>query len=435
MGNVSLRAKRGRDEYFQTGNIKEGAIRKMTLSREANRPVSEMVRVISIDVFRGLTIFLMIFVNAVAWWGRNIPLWLKHVPSDVDGMTLPDIVFPCFLFVVGMAIPYAIGARIKRGESLFRIWKHIFIRTFSLLVLGVFMVNAEGGYNQEAMRIPLGLWGVLVFICAILVWNAYPRTKSFWRFVFVGLRLSGVIGLAALFMAYHGAESRWMGPQWWGILGLIGWAYLIGCIIYVGISRSLAVLIGALGVLTLVNVGVHSGRLVLPWFLTFLYGQGGNAAHSILVVVGIIVSQLFLNPDGTTSVRARIKWLVCFSAVLFVCGFFLRPVQGISKIQGTATWSLYCGSISVAVFVFLYWLVDIVKFSSWSVLVSPAARNPLVAYILPYIIYYFGAWQDFFKLPECFQEGVVGVFCAMFFSGLMLLLTALLSRLHVRLRL
>jgi len=58
-----------------------------------------------------------------------------------------------------------------------------------------------------------------------------------------------------------------------------------------------------------------------------------------------------------------------------------------------------------------------------------------VAYILPYIIYYFGAWQDFFKLPECFQEGVVGVFCAMFFSGLMLLLTALLSRLHVRLRL
>jgi hypothetical protein len=181
MGNPRLRALRqahgkltGRDEYFQTGNIKEGAIRKMTLSREANRPVSEMVRVISIDVFRGLTIFLMIFVNAVAWWGRNIPLWLKHVPSDVDGMTLPDIVFPCFLFVVGMAIPYAIGARIKRGESLFRIWKHIFIRTFSLLVLGVFMVNAEGGYNQEAMRIPLGLWGVLVFICAILVWNAYP---------------------------------------------------------------------------------------------------------------------------------------------------------------------------------------------------------------------------------------------------------------------
>lgn len=297
------------------------------------------------------------------------------------------------------------------------------------------MVNAEGGYNQEAMRIPLGLWGVLVFICAILVWNAYPRTKSFWRFVFIGLRLSGVIGLAALFMAYHGAESRWMGPQWWGILGLIGWAYLIGCIIYVGISRSLAVLIGALGVLTLVNVGVHSGRLVLPWFLTFLYGQGGNAAHSMLVVAGIIVSQLFLDSNSATSVRARIKWMVCFSAFLFVCGYFLRPVQGISKIQGTATWSLYCGSINVAVFVFLYWLVDIMKCRRWSGFLGPAVHNPLVAYILPYIIYYFGTWQDFFKLPEYFQEGMVGVFYAMFFSGLMLLLTALLSRLHVRLRL
>ncbi|MHC4747209.1 MAG: DUF5009 domain-containing protein [Planctomycetota bacterium] len=412
-----LRAKRGRDEYFQAGNIKEEAIRKMTLSREANRGIPETGRVISIDVFRGLTIFLMIFVNTVME-GRNIPLWLKHAPSDADGMTLPDIVFPCFLFVVGMAIPYAIGARIKRGESLFRIWRHILIRTFGLLVLGVFMVNAEGGYNQEAMKIPLGLWGVLVFICAILVWNAYPRTESFWRFVFVGLRLLGVIGLAALFVAYHGENSRWMGPQWWGILGLIGWAYLVGCIIYVGISRSVSVLIGALGVLALVNIGVHSGRLVLPWFLTFLYGQGGNAAHSMLVVAGITVSQLFLDSNGVTSVRARMKRLVCFSVFLFVCGFFLRPVQGISKIQGTATWSLYCGSISVAVFAFLYWLVDIMKFRRWSVFVGPAARNPLVAYILFYIIYYFGMWQAFFKLPECFREGVAGIFYAIFFSGL-----------------
>jgi predicted acyltransferase len=416
--------------------IKEGTIRKMTLFREANRLIPETGRVISIDVFRGLTIFLMIFVNTVTIAGvRNIPLWLKHAPSDVDGMTLPDIVFPFFLFVVGMAIPYAIGARIKRGESLFRIWKHILIRIFGLLVLGVFMVNAEGGYNQEAMRIPLGLWGVLVFICAFLVWNSYPRTEEFWRFVFLGLRLLGVIGLGALFLAYHGEKSRWMVPQWWGILGLIGWAYLIGCVIYVGMSKSLSVLIGALGVLTLVNVGVHSGRLVLPWFLTFLHGQAGNAAHSILVLAGVIVSQLFLDSGGATSVRARIKWLVCFSAALFVCGYFLRPIQAISKIQGTATWSLYCGSISVAVFVFLYWLVDIMKFRRWSGFVGPAARNPLAAYILFYIIYYFGVWQTFFKLPECFREGVVGIFYAIFFSGLVLLLTALLSRLHVRLRL
>ena len=82
----------------------------MTLSREGNRGIPETGRVISIDVFRGLTIFLMIFVNTVME-GRNIPLWLKHAPSDVDGMTLPDIVFPCFLFVGGMAIPNADSQR------------------------------------------------------------------------------------------------------------------------------------------------------------------------------------------------------------------------------------------------------------------------------------------------------------------------------------
>ena len=420
--------------YQVKGEIEEGAIYKMVLSRDDKRGIPDAGRVISIDVFRGLTIFLMIFVNTVAGVG-NIPVWLKHAPADADGMTLPDIVFPGFLFVVGMAIPYAIGARVKRGESKYGIWRHILIRTLSLLVLGVFMVNAEGEYNQAAMSIPLGLWGVLVFVCAILVWNSYPRVESFWRFVFWGLRLLGAVGLAALFVAYHGEKSRWMGPQWWGILGLIGWAYLIGCVIYLGISRSLSVLIGALGVLTLVNVGVHSGRLELPVFLSFLHGQGGNAAHSILVVAGIIVSQLFLDSGGSASVRARIKRMVCFSAGLFVCGYFLRPVQGISKIQGTATWSLYCGSISVVVFVFLYWVVDILKFRRWSVLVGPAARNPLLAYILSYIIYYFCMWHGFSNPPERFQEGVVGIFYAIFFSGLILLLTALLSRLRIRLRL
>ena len=404
----------------------------MTLLTESNQPLSERERVISIDIFRGLTIFLMIFVNTTAGL-KNIPLWLKHTAAETDGMMLPDIVFPCFLFVVGMAIPYAIGARIKRGETSFCIWRHILIRTLGLLVLGVFMVNAEGGYNQEAMRIPLGLWTVLVFICAIVIWNRYPRTKSFYRFCFIGLRVLGIIGLVLLFIAYHGEKGRWMQPQWWGILGLIGWAYLIGCIVYVGTGRKITGLIGVLAVLTFLNIGVNSDQLVLPWFLRFLYGQGGNAAHSMLVVAGIIVSQMFVESNTETTTKSRIRWMVYFSVCLFLVGFFLRPVQGISKIQGTATWSLYSASIDVALFAFLYWLVDIKKVRRWAGFVGPAARNPLLAYILPYIIYYSNVWLGFLNLPEYFQEGAVGVVYAMVFSVVMLVLTAVLSRLHIRL--
>ena len=71
-------------------------------------------RVISIDIMRGLTLLLMLFVNDLNM--RVAPAWLGHMPVDHDGMGLADWVFPGFLFIVGMAIPFAISGRMKKGE-------------------------------------------------------------------------------------------------------------------------------------------------------------------------------------------------------------------------------------------------------------------------------------------------------------------------------
>ena len=71
-------------------------------------------RILSIDIFRGLTIFLMVFVNDLAGVS-DIPAWMKHVPADFDGMTFVDVVFPAFLFIVGMAVPFAVKNRLERN--------------------------------------------------------------------------------------------------------------------------------------------------------------------------------------------------------------------------------------------------------------------------------------------------------------------------------
>ena len=69
-------------------------------------------RVASVDALRGLTILLMVFVNDL---GRAAPAWMHHIrPSNADGMTLADIVFPWFLFIVGVSIPLAF----ERAQSL-----------------------------------------------------------------------------------------------------------------------------------------------------------------------------------------------------------------------------------------------------------------------------------------------------------------------------
>ena len=180
-------------------------------------------RILSIDAFRGITILVMVFVNELAGI-RNVPQWMKHVPADADAMTFVDVVFPAFLFIVGMSVPFALHNRMQKGDSFLGLQWHIVWRTAGLLVLGVFMVNAEGSYNEKAMGISIHLWLLLFYICAVLVWNAYRVQKRIWVYL---LRVTGVAGLIVLAFLYRGGEdgSGTMQPRWWGILGLIGWAY------------------------------------------------------------------------------------------------------------------------------------------------------------------------------------------------------------------
>src|SRR4030095_15094374 len=73
-------------------------------------------RVVTIDIVRALTMVLMIFVNDLGSL-KGIPLWLEHVEPGVDGIGLADVVFPAFLFIVGLSLPFAIDHRRTQGDS------------------------------------------------------------------------------------------------------------------------------------------------------------------------------------------------------------------------------------------------------------------------------------------------------------------------------
>src|ERR1044072_9094342 len=133
-------------------------------------------RILSIDAFRGITILVMIFVNELAGV-RDIPQWMKHMSRDADAMSFVDVVFPAFLFIVGMSIPFAISQRLKKGASFIQLQQHILFRTLGLLVLGFFMVNAEGGSDEKAMGISINLWAILFFAAVIVIWKVY-RTSN-----------------------------------------------------------------------------------------------------------------------------------------------------------------------------------------------------------------------------------------------------------------
>src|SRR5262245_60344502 len=72
-------------------------------------------RIDSVDALRGLTILLMVFVNDL---GPGAPAWMLHIqPPNADGMTLADVVFPAFLFLVGVSIPLAFERAEAAGKS------------------------------------------------------------------------------------------------------------------------------------------------------------------------------------------------------------------------------------------------------------------------------------------------------------------------------
>ena len=99
-----------------------------------------MNRSISIDVFRALTMVLMIWVNDF-WTLKSIPKWLKHASTGEDYLGFSDVIFPWFLFVMGMSIPFAFEDRIKKGETTIIILSHIVLRSIGLIVMGLFHMN------------------------------------------------------------------------------------------------------------------------------------------------------------------------------------------------------------------------------------------------------------------------------------------------------
>src|SRR5208282_5373183 len=93
-------------------------------------------RVVSIDIFRGLTMAVMIFVNKLADVPA-LPWWTYHAHAQENVMTYVDMVFPFFLFIVGMSLPLSVAQRLRRNPSVPTLWAHVAVRVLGLLVLGL----------------------------------------------------------------------------------------------------------------------------------------------------------------------------------------------------------------------------------------------------------------------------------------------------------
>lgn len=373
-------------------------------------------RIIAIDALRGLTFIVMLFVNCLAP-AQGIPYGIGHLPASADGMSLADAVFPAFLFVVGTSIPFSLNHLMAVHGGTLRSLPQVASRAFGLILIGVFMVNTEERYNEAAMGMSIHLWALCFYGAVFLVWGTRGTVWS---------RRVGAALIVVLALAYRsGPDGQgWMQTSWWGILGCIGWAYLIACLVYLAGRARLVVLMLAV-----------AGCVV--WFMAS-HALGGNdvlamhATHTSLVLCGAVCVMLLFG--GEHGARWRLAAGLLLAALLALAAWLLHSRYPISKIGATPPWALYCAALCSALLVLLYWVIELHGVKRWTSLVQPAASSPLVTYLAPIMLMTLMGYLHLAWWPPL-MHGAAAMAFALLFSGAVVAAVAVLNKFNFKLKL
>jgi len=402
-------------------------------------------RITSIDALRGFVMFTMIFVNDLAGAPRSVvPDWMAHFSDrhkHGSGMTFVDLVFPAFLFIVGMSIPFALGGRLNKGEPVWKIFGHVAARTLALLAIGILMVNGESPADASPGWSP-ELWGYLMFLSAIFAFCAItppvtaPGAKKFWKIFNLCLRAAGFAGMIYCAFTFQGENGRHiitLSPfairtEWYGILGIIGWSYLFAAIVYLAFRNQRTALLGCLTLLLCLYPADKKSFFDGFW-LNNIFGIGEIGAHTSIVVAGILLASVLVTAD-TAAIWARTRFALLLAAGCAAAALLLNGLYGISKNNATPSWCLWSCAITAALWLVFYFVTDVrpVKFIARPL--GIAGQNVLLAYLFsemlpsPFGLIHFNdppglAWY---------------VFRCAAWAFLLLWLTAGLNRLGFRLR-
>ncbi len=244
----------------------------------------------------------------------------------------------------------------------------------ALLIMGVFMVNLE---NIDAASVPVSkpVWQILMTLAFFLIWNVY-QGRVMGKISPLIMKAGGwaiLLFLAVIYKAPDQGQGTWMHFHWWGILGLIGWAYLVSAIIYLFTGNRPGWLFLALYLLYLLNIN----EFVTPFNVTLKLIV--SASNYALVMGGVLTTAVLIQLQERKKLNYLIPFLIGFATLLMLFGFLTRPAWGISKIMGTPSWTAICSAITALSFALLYLLNDKLGFYRWADFIKAAGTSTLPA--------------------------------------------------------
>lgn len=351
-------------------------------------------RLISLDVFRGLTILLMTIVNNPGDWGNVYPPLLH---AQWNGCTPTDLVFPFFIFIMGVAVPLAMPDK-KYDETTFN---KILIRSLRMLCLGIFF-NFFGKIQLFGLDgIPL-LIGRLIITFAVgyaLMGNFSNRLKNIFAFSILAIYI---------ILAYGGFEN-YADVRLPGVLQRIAIVYFVVSLLYLKTSRKtqlftgIVLLFGYWAIMTLVPVpgigeaNLERGTNLAAWVDSVLLK--GHMYHEtntwdpegilstipsiVNGIIGLFIGQILLL-SVTKIQKAQRMGMIGTSLIFF--GLIWDLVFPINKSIWTSSYALYTIGLATVCLTVLYYIIDIKEFKKGFKLFVIWGVNPMIVFFASQII-------------------------------------------------
>jgi predicted acyltransferase len=351
---------------------------------------SKTPRITSIDALRGFVMFMMIFVNDLAGAPEKlVPDWMVHFSDrhrGGSGMTFVDLVFPAFLFIVGMSIPFALGARLEKKIPFWKTILHILARTLALLALGILMVNGESG--GKPLWVATMFFSCIFAFCNISPRGAKPGTAEFWKYFNLTVRGLGFVGMLYCALTFTRKNHHILtlyplhiNTSWYGVLGLIGWAYFAAAILFLIFRTNRTALLACVAVMTCFYAADKKHFFDDFWPAHFVDLGGTLGSQAAITVAGLLLATILVTPEMAV-LKSKIRFTLLFIGGFAFAALLVNGLYGISKNNATPSWCFWADAITAALWLGFYFLCDVKPVKFVSKPLAAAGQNVLLAYLI-----------------------------------------------------
>lgn len=303
-------------------------------------------RILSVDIFRGLTVASMILVNNPGTWNH---VYSPFLHAEWHGLTPTDLIFPFFLFIVGMSITLAYTRKKVKGVDT-NVYKKIVSRTIKLIVLGLILA----AFTLD-----------------------FPFVKDF-----SDLRLPGV--LQRIGLVFFIASILFLNINWKGLLVifigiLIGYWYVMT---QIPINGGLPLLTEESNLATVIDTNILTRAHM--WKVYDPEGLLSTIPAIATSIFGMLFGMVLLNKSNSS--HEKFVFFIGIGAVGLVLGYLFSVIFPLNKALWTSSFVLVTGGWACLIYAMIYYVTDVLKKIKWGMPAIIFGSNAITVFFLSGLI-------------------------------------------------